>query len=101
MVNRAASLLISSLALTTRKKYLQVLRQYEEFVTAVLGQQNWFPATVTSVAVYMAYLIDKGSSSSTVASSLSALGYIHKLANHVDPTSHFVIRKILSGAVKI
>ena len=101
MVDRAASLLISSLAFSTRKKYLQVIRQYEEFATTILGQQNWFPASVTAVALFMAYLIDKGSSSSTVATSLSALGYIHKLAHHTDPTSHFVIRKILAGSAKI
>ena len=46
---------------------------------------------------YIEFAFNKGLSASTITSQLSAVSYIHKLANVSDPAQSFIIKKMLKG----
>ena len=56
------------------------------------------PATL---ALFIAYLFNRGYASSTVNTYVSALGYFHRLAGLLDPTKTFYISEMLKGYGKI
>ena len=101
LVRTAGALLTAALQPSSRKVYAQALTKYEQFARGKMGIQAWFPASVNYVALYIAHLINNGYAASTVATNLSALAYFHNLTDSVDPTCHFVIRKIMAGANKL
>ena len=59
------------------------------------------PLTIDQVATYVAYLHDEGYAPTSIISYTSALGYIHRLRGHSDPTSSVLVQKLLAGAVKL
>ena len=100
LVKYAAFLFVSSLAQGSRKMYAQTIVNFQQFVATRL-QVPVFPANITTVALYISYMIDKGYAVSTVISHISAISFFHKLLGFDDVTSHFIIRKMLSGAKKL
>ena len=50
---------------------------------------------------YIEFAFNKGLSASTITSQLSAVSYIHKLANVSDPAQSFIIKKMLKGVQKL
>ena len=59
------------------------------------------PLTIDQVAMYVAYLHKEGYAPSSIISYTSALGYIHRLRGHVDPTTSVLVQKLIAGAVKV
>ena len=57
---------------------------------------SW-PATTTQVMAFVAHLSLNGKASSTIAVRVSAISYIHNMYGWIDPTRHFLIRKMLEG----
>jgi integrase len=55
----------------------------------------------TDICNFIGYLFEKQYSSSSIASHISALGYVHKLLNVPDPTQTFIVRKLLKGCHKL
>lgn len=56
---------------------------------------------MSMVLKFIVYQVNKGLAPSTITSSLSAVSFVHKVANKPDPTQHFIVRKLLIGAAKL
>ena len=56
------------------------------------------PATPSMVMGCIAYLSDNGGTGVTITSYISAVAYFHKIQGHADPTTSFLVRKLLAGA---
>lgn len=59
------------------------------------------PAKPSLVIGFVAYLFEKGRAPTSISSHLSAIAYVHKLQSLDDPTSNFLVRKIMVGAHKL
>lgn len=62
---------------------------------------NSFPADLAAVVSFIANLFSEQLAPSTITSIVSAISYVHKACNQPDPTSTFVVRKMLQGASKL
>ena len=51
--------------------------------------------------MYVSYLHQSGLSPATLVSYTCAIGYVHRLLGHKDPTSATLVQKLLAGAVKL
>ncbi|XP_048748643.2 uncharacterized protein LOC125660876 [Ostrea edulis] len=56
-----------------------------------------FPISVTDICNFIGYLFSSNYSSSSIASHISAVSYVHKVLNVTDPTQAFVTKKIIKG----
>ena len=61
---------------------------------------NDLPLNYKEVLLFISYLNLKGLAPSTTTTYNSAIGYVHKVLNVVDPTSQFVVQKLLSSITK-
>lgn len=77
------------------------MKKLEAFVTVHLPTHPWFPCQVSTIALFATYLLHNDLSVATVTSTLSAVAFFHKLYGYQDPTTHFMIQKILTGANKL
>ena len=59
-----------------------------------------FPVRVSNLALFIAYLVSQSYKPSTISSYVSAIGYVHKLKAIPDPTSSFLILKLLHACHK-
>ena len=78
----------------------QYHRAWQSFISFCASYRlESLPAVPSTVALFITFLADASppSSPATIASVLSAIGYMHKLSSFLDPTQHFVVRKILKG----
>jgi hypothetical protein len=55
------------------------------------------PLSVIQICNFIGALFDKSYSPSTITSHVSAISYIHKILGIFDPTSAFVVTKLLKG----
>ena len=60
-----------------------------------------FPAEISAVVSFIASLFQSGYASATIATNLSAISFVQKVNGFADPTSAFVIKKLLHGASKL
>jgi hypothetical protein len=60
-----------------------------------------FPATTNTVIAFIAQLFLDNCAPATISSIISAVAYVHKMFHSSDPTTGFVIRKMLQGATKL
>jgi hypothetical protein len=65
------------------------------FCQQYLSKQLKIPASISTLALYLAYLYNKGYAGSTISSYNSAVGYYHKLENVADPSTSFFISKLI------
>lgn len=101
LVSLATTFLFASLAAGTRVAYANVMDRLRRFVVTLRPIRAWFPATPDTVVLFVVSMLDSGYAPASVHSSLSAIAYIHKLYSFPDPTTHFIIRKIMQGAAKL
>ena len=59
------------------------------------------PASTHQVMCFVAHLFENGYSPSSISTHISAIAYAHKLRGAPDPTDHFLIRKLVTGATKL
>ncbi len=91
---------LASLAPSSLVAYDKVVVEFREFVLGLdFGLFN-FPISPFVVAIYMSSLYRKGIASSTIATKLSALSFWHRMYYMEDPTSHFMVRRVLAGMRK-
>ena len=101
MVNTASELLLGSLSVATRRLNKQAMYKFHLFVVSNLRKETSFPAQNSSVILYISFMVNQGYAVSTISSNLSAISFFHKLLAFDDPTNHFIVKKIMSGAQKI
>ena len=97
----AHMLVRNSLAKSSHSTYLRAQSMYSEFARLQLGSLNPFPASVEEIMLFVAHCFTRSFSPSTVSTYISALGYLHKLASHPDPTQIFVVKKCIMGYHKL
>ncbi len=95
--NKAASLLQASLAPGTWDAYNRAIGKFAAFRIGLDLPQIW-PAPVSDLVLYIAYLADKGWTHSTISVHMSALSFLHKINEWSDPTSTFIVKKLKEGS---
>ena len=97
-----SALLAAALAPSTSILYHRAWTHFEAFSRSVHHQSPPFPSLPSTIALYVSSMValPEKAAPATIASNLSAISYYHKLAGMEDPTSHFLIRKILQGVSK-
>ncbi|XP_060575983.1 uncharacterized protein LOC132733355 isoform X4 [Ruditapes philippinarum] len=93
-------LAMSSMSDNTLKTYNNGLSLYKQF-TEELNKNPAWPPSVESVLEFIAYMSLAGYSFKTVNSYISALSFQCKLNDFIDPTQHFLVRKVLKGYMKV
>ncbi len=101
LVATTAEMALASLAPSSLKAYNKVVVEFKEFVLGLDFRLFDFPVSPFVVAIFMSSLYRKGVASSTIASKLSALSFWHRMYYMDDPTSHFMVRRVLSGMRKL
>ena len=95
-------LVLSSLQPSSIPTYRRAWKLFTLFFSSAFpGIPFPFPITPNILALFVAYLFERGYAASTVNTYMSALGYIHKLAGHADPSKVFYISQMLKGYVKL
>ena len=94
------SLLLASLAASSQAHYARELHCFQDYCLCVHQEQNWFPATTSNLAGFIAHLYDSKYATTTIQSSISSLSFFHKVLDQPDPTHSFFIKKLLHGAHK-
>ena len=59
------------------------------------------PLAVSHVCLFVAYLSNKKFAPKTLSTYLSAIAYIHKITDHPDPTTSFLVSKLIAGAYRL
>ena len=94
-------LLIAALTEGTRHAYKHAVTSFTAFSTTHFPASSVFPASIGALAAFVAHLFSQNYAPATLLTYMSALSYVHKLADMADPTQHFVIKKLLAGAQKL
>ena len=93
-------LLETAFAKSTSAMYKRAFQLLLQFGKDYFPSTIMWPATDASIANFIAYLFQKGLAPSTIITYISALASMHKLAGYPDPTTSFLVKKLLSGAQK-
>ena len=94
-------LLNSSLSKLSKNSYRNSIAKFEVFCVNSLRCVHWFPASTASVVSFTSSLFIQNYAASTIASTLSAISFFHKMHGFSDPTASFVVKKLLQGAAKL
>ena len=94
MKPQAQKLLQSALSSSSRKSYYH---SWQLFFQLCNQTPVHLPLSVTNICNFIAILFERGYSPSTILSHVSALSYIHKLVGISDPTSAFLVKKMIKG----
>jgi hypothetical protein len=76
------------------KKIIQTLMEFNFIFDKSITR---LPLSVIKICNFIGALFDKSYSPSTITSHVSAISYIHKILGIFDPTSAFVVTKLLKG----
>ena len=91
------SLLQGSMAGNSWRTYQGALQSLYTFLRAFRLPSS-LPLLPADIALYLSYLHGKGYSPNTMATHVSAIAAVHKIAGVTDPTDTFLIQKVLQGA---
>ncbi len=86
---------------STIKAYNSSLTLFHHFVKSLNGSFSSFPANPGHIALFITHLHKRGLAPSTISSKLSAVSFMHKLYNKIDPVQNFLVSKLLRGLRKI
>ena len=89
-------LLSQSVASGTRAAYQSSVEAFQRFRISCAMDTSW-PATTKQVMAFVAHLSLSGNAPSTIAVRVSAISFLHNMYCWVDPTQHFLIRKMIEG----
>ncbi|XP_035667311.1 uncharacterized protein LOC118409987 isoform X1 [Branchiostoma floridae] len=95
------NLLVQSLAPSTISAYRLAWQHFRQFSLEIHCTANIKPPIPEPIVCqFISYLHSKGFAPASIASKLSAIGFIHKIQNLQDPTSTFVVRKLMHSIQK-
>ena len=63
-----------------------------------LGMYPSMPIPVAMILLFVAHLHASGSATATIVSNVSVVAYFHKINGFLDPTTNFIVVKLLAGA---
>lgn len=91
----------ASLASSSVETYKRAWTVFHDFSYSMCGQIIAPPLSVATVSLFVAYLHNLHLSHKTITTYLSAIAYVHKIQGYYDPTSAFVISKLIRGAQQL
>ena len=91
------SIVLRGRAPSTVKKYSSAFLRWKGWASQKFTEEI-FPAQPLQVALYLAFLIQK---SSTSAPAVNALSWAHQMALVEDPTQSDLVKNVLAGAKRI
>ena len=97
----AQTLIMASLSVSTQKTYARSFLRYSQFSHHAFPGVPVWPVNVCTLVAYIASLFRDNKAPTTIASALSPLAFVHKVAGIPDPTECFIVKKMLSGASKL
>ena len=77
------------------------MAKFRSFTLSTIKTSAWFPSTQANIVLYIAHLFSEGYASSTINTSISIIGYYHKLYAPTDPTNTFLVKKAILGVAKL
>ena len=89
-------MLQASLAPGTWIAYKNCVEKFIQFRRINQLNACW-PADQQQIAMFIGYLSLEGKAPSSISSHISALAFVHKINNWVDPTDNFVVSKLKEG----
>ena len=94
------TLLDATLTKSSAKGYARAWTLFDEFATTY-GFISVAPVQIQLLALFISYMFNKGYAASTIASHVSAIGYIHKMNDFPDPTNSYFIQKLINACRKL
>ena len=94
-------LLNSALAPGTVATYKRAWKTFSDFGMSIYKRPIQPPVDVSAIGAFLAYLNRQGYAPKTMSTFLSAISYAHKLLDFPDPTSAFVVSKLITGASRM
>lgn len=79
----------------TRRAYLSDARDFAAWCVA--HGLDPLPASIGTVAAYLAQLADRGLKASTITRRTAAIGYAHRCAGYPTPTADEAVRRMMRG----
>ena len=89
----------SSLSISAQKQYRTHWRDFCTFLKHTIGARP-LPCSSYHIALYVTHLHTTGLKSNTIRSRLSAIAFYHKIQGHSNPTTSFLIDKLLKSYKK-
>ncbi len=86
--------------MSTQKSYKKNVKKFVDFVHSFRKGFQPFPANHGLVFLFACHLFQLGLSPATITSTLSSIGFAHKLHGYEDPTSHFLVVKLMRALRK-
>ena len=99
LVLRLIHLIQSSLSQNTAKSYEKSLQSFFSFLQ-LYHLPVQFPIMPISVALYATFMENKGYASSSIASALSVISFVHKCKGFPEPGKSFIVQQTLKGIKK-
>ena len=84
-----------SLAASSLVSYQRSWSLFREFQEAVGRTELSLPLGDSIIALFVAFLVDKGFAASTIKTHLSAIAFSHKILNLYFPSKNFLVEKML------
>lgn len=89
-------LLAASVTSNTHSVYTNALHAFDSFRSRYNLPKCW-PSPVEHLSLFISYCFGSGCAPSTITAHLSGLSFHHKLFDLQDPTTCFIIKKLLEG----
>jgi len=97
-LNHPAQLLLrSSLSQSARRLYKRSWQLYFTFNPYC----RELPLSVLDICNFIGFLFDRSYSPSTILSNISAISFMHKIFGFADPTTSFIVNKLIKGCQKL
>ena len=97
MLNKA----VAPATLQVYKRAWALCRECMAFLNLQCITINDLPLDFRTILLFVSYLHLKGLAPSSIVTYISAIGYVHKIFAVPDPTSQFVVQKILGAITKL
>ena len=90
-------LLIQSLTPSSQQVYRQAALKLAYFHRLLYNCDNFFPASVVTISLFIPHLVNLGFSPATIQTYVTAISFFNKCLGAHDLLSSFVIRKLLTA----
>ena len=86
----------ASISSNSQSTYKNALTAFMSFRKCYSLPQS-FPAPIGQITLFISYCFELGYAPSTISTYLSGISFHHKIKNFKDPTSAFVVKKLMEG----
>lgn len=95
-------LLDASITKATKMTYHNAVALYRSFLRSTsFSTREIFPISVSSLAGFIAYLVQKSYKSTSIQTNIAGLSYVHTILGLPNPTGNSFIKKLLKGSKRL